>query len=199
MHRPKQVTLVTPCHHHEAVGLVEVAGDLRDEFRGPDAFFFNDTATTEIYTLSLHDALPISCPPRTTRCRAPAPRCRTGASARRTRVVPCWASAGRSLPCPRPPPRRRRRRSSGRNHARAAARPHRRGCVVRHLDPAVAPAWPAPCSQPQSALPVSAHRRVPTELTVGTCPFTGRGGRRCVTNVRFVPDVGTEVSPVDHA
>src|SRR5256885_16122716 len=28
-------------------------------------FFFNDTATTEIYTLSLHDALPIS------RCTAP--------------------------------------------------------------------------------------------------------------------------------
>src|SRR2546426_7738203 len=26
-------------------------------------FFFNDTATTEIYTLSLHDALPISAPP----------------------------------------------------------------------------------------------------------------------------------------
>src|SRR3712207_8890394 len=25
-----------------------------------DYFFFNDTATTEIYTLSLHDALPIS-------------------------------------------------------------------------------------------------------------------------------------------
>src|SRR6266536_2194774 len=25
----------------------------------PDLFFFNDTATTEIYTLSLHDALPI--------------------------------------------------------------------------------------------------------------------------------------------
>src|SRR3712207_7087158 len=30
-------------------------------------FFFNDTATTEIYTLSLHDALPISAP----RLRAP--------------------------------------------------------------------------------------------------------------------------------
>src|SRR2546430_13262404 len=27
-------------------------------------FFFNDTATTEIYTLSLHDALPISAVPR---------------------------------------------------------------------------------------------------------------------------------------
>src|SRR2546427_7655972 len=26
-------------------------------------FFFNDTATTEIYTLSLHDALPISSAP----------------------------------------------------------------------------------------------------------------------------------------
>src|SRR5689334_24186802 len=33
-------------------------------------FFFNDTATTEIYTLSLHDALPISsCSPATTRPR----------------------------------------------------------------------------------------------------------------------------------
>src|SRR5882724_11228784 len=30
-------------------------------------FFFNDTATTEIYTLSLHDALPISGTP----CRIP--------------------------------------------------------------------------------------------------------------------------------
>src|SRR5246500_4169466 len=28
-------------------------------------FFFNDTATTEIYTLSLHDALPISLRPAT--------------------------------------------------------------------------------------------------------------------------------------
>src|SRR5258705_10444935 len=27
-------------------------------------FFFNDTATTEIYTLSLHDALPILAAPR---------------------------------------------------------------------------------------------------------------------------------------
>jgi len=28
-------------------------------FSFPADFFFNDTATTEIYTLSLHDALPI--------------------------------------------------------------------------------------------------------------------------------------------
>src|SRR6266702_6407815 len=32
-------------------------------------FFFNDTATTEIYTLSLHDALPISCGRRSKCCR----------------------------------------------------------------------------------------------------------------------------------
>src|SRR5256712_13530828 len=31
-------------------------------------FFFNDTATTEIYTLSLHDALPISSPLRLEVC-----------------------------------------------------------------------------------------------------------------------------------
>src|SRR5258708_37147640 len=36
-------------------------------------FFFNDTATTEIYTLSLHDALPIS-PPRTKSRLEPARR-----------------------------------------------------------------------------------------------------------------------------
>src|SRR5258708_34993514 len=32
------------------------------------SFFFNDTATTEIYTLSLHDALPISTRRRTIAC-----------------------------------------------------------------------------------------------------------------------------------
>src|SRR5476651_2831375 len=42
-------------------------------------FFFNDTATTEIYTLSLHDALPISCRrPGTYPCSL---RCKPAASA----------------------------------------------------------------------------------------------------------------------
>src|SRR5215216_7162272 len=37
-------------------------------------FFFNDTATTEIYTLSLHDALPISRAwPRARRAYVPRP------------------------------------------------------------------------------------------------------------------------------
>src|SRR3712207_7472385 len=39
-------------------------------------FFFNDTATTEIYTLSLHDALPIStaCSTWSSRCWIAWPR-----------------------------------------------------------------------------------------------------------------------------
>src|SRR3712207_8923495 len=40
-------------------------------------FFFNDTATTEIYTLSLHDALPICRPPRHGRAPRRAPPART--------------------------------------------------------------------------------------------------------------------------
>src|SRR5215216_7183477 len=50
-------------------------------------FFFNDTATTEIYTLSLHDALPIRATAgstSTSRCRPPwrtgSPRTSTSAS-----------------------------------------------------------------------------------------------------------------------
>src|SRR5258708_34950088 len=42
-----------------ADGEFELDGALMDG----SVFFFNDTATTEIYTLSLHDALPI-CPDR---------------------------------------------------------------------------------------------------------------------------------------
>src|SRR3712207_7307366 len=43
-------------------------------------FFFNDTATTEIYTLSLHDALPIF-----RRAGVDAARCRAAAGRRRLR------------------------------------------------------------------------------------------------------------------
>src|SRR6266545_8221467 len=46
---------------------------------GVPFFFFNDTATTEIYTLSLHDALPISRAagaPRRSRPRLPGPEFR---------------------------------------------------------------------------------------------------------------------------
>src|SRR2546426_11861367 len=47
-------------------------------------FFFNDTATTEIYTLSLHDALPIWCRSSTDISSvALAPRCGVEACAAR--------------------------------------------------------------------------------------------------------------------
>src|SRR6266576_4757646 len=51
-------------------------------------FFFNDTATTEIYTLSLHDALPIShAAPATD---GPSPRSRRATSRTSTRPSRRW-------------------------------------------------------------------------------------------------------------
>src|SRR5258708_31408424 len=47
-------------------------------------FFFNDTATTEIYTLSLHDALPISIFSAARR-RSPSPLAWAGCCASRDR------------------------------------------------------------------------------------------------------------------
>src|SRR3712207_7939622 len=58
-------------------------------------FFFNDTATTEIYTLSLHDALPIfrcSAGPSSTGCSA------------RMGTTPCGAATAPTSPR-RPGPR----------------------------------------------------------------------------------------------
>src|SRR5436190_18342149 len=55
-------------------------------------FFFSDTATTEIYTLSLHDALPISALPCRLTPRRPT-ACRHG---RRTSARTRAASARRS-------------------------------------------------------------------------------------------------------
>src|SRR3712207_8071323 len=53
---------------------------------GCDIFFFNDTATTEIYTLSLHDALPICGRSATgAPCCAPPTGPRTGAGRDRPR------------------------------------------------------------------------------------------------------------------
>src|SRR3712207_6892975 len=55
----------------------------------PFFFFFNDTATTEIYTLSLHDALPI-CPrsSRSGSMELPRAASRPTASPRSTATVP---------------------------------------------------------------------------------------------------------------
>src|SRR5690348_18126306 len=51
---------MTARRHENAVGCVLVLFSLKPADSQLYSFFFNDTATTEIYTLSLHDALPIS-------------------------------------------------------------------------------------------------------------------------------------------
>src|SRR5712675_1974833 len=60
--KKKMSTKPTWLYYQFATGAL--AGYLYGGFVTPDPlnFFFNDTATTEIYTLSLHDALPISPP-----------------------------------------------------------------------------------------------------------------------------------------
>src|SRR2546427_3811980 len=78
-------------------------------------FFFNDTATTEIYTLSLHDALPI-CRPRV---RAPT------RGARRYRGGALRLRAGRG--------RIRARRRSLREPRRRPGVPGRRAVLPRLL------------------------------------------------------------------
>src|SRR5476649_2837446 len=62
----RQTTRCMACRSAGCVGSRLAQGDLREDYREIPGrrfdgllFFFNDTATTEIYTLSLHDALPI--------------------------------------------------------------------------------------------------------------------------------------------
>src|SRR5215211_8930306 len=100
-------------------------------------FFFNDTATTEIYTLSLHDALPISRPPRTPRptrhrrWQAIAAGARGGdRPAARARAAATGGSRGRAGSA------RGRREGRARLEARgiAAAEGHRSGTRHRAAD-----------------------------------------------------------------
>src|SRR6267143_50039 len=81
----------------------------RRTFQTVSFFFFNDTATTEIYTLSLHDALPISR--------------RGGAQHFRGRGPPQQRAApGGPAPLGRSPPRAGRNRRLRGARSRAAAR-----------------------------------------------------------------------------
>src|SRR2546421_8744197 len=66
----------------------------------PRLFFFNDTATTEIYTLSLHDALPISASPAPG-ARASPPGWRRPAPPPR-RGSPPWRARARTSDAPVP-------------------------------------------------------------------------------------------------
>src|SRR3989441_3774547 len=84
-------------------------------------FFFNDTATTEIYTLSLHDALPIST---AAPARAPVPPPALAACERGrgtcSATPRCGARSGSRAPDTR---RRLRRARAGLRHRGAARRP----------------------------------------------------------------------------
>src|SRR6478609_11729396 len=95
-------------------------------------FFFNDTATTEIYTLSLHDALPNS----TRTLPSPASRnprvrvtgrsssaARPSARTRATGVV-VGAEVMRTSLTARPDTSRRRPHSAGRGGPKTHGRPH---------------------------------------------------------------------------
>src|SRR6266498_6102660 len=107
-------------------------------------FFFNDTATTEIYTLSLHDALPISPAPRRGAPCGPLDQTALGL------VLP--ALAGWPLPAVGPPPRPSasppaplvqpaRAASSA---TAAAARAGRLMCLLRPRAASAAPTTPRP-------------------------------------------------------
>src|SRR3712207_6861367 len=79
-------------------------------------FFFNDTATTEIYTLSLHDALPIFA-------ASPSPATFRRPGARRLVRVIAGGSRRGSSACPRPR-RKRGCRRAGRNRPARRSEEH---------------------------------------------------------------------------
>src|SRR3989442_11847623 len=79
-------------------------------------FFFNDTATTEIYTLSLHDALPIS---------RPQPPLRWCAGGGRDRRAPARGRAARTTSPGRGRPARRPAVTRSEEHtSELQSRPH---------------------------------------------------------------------------
>src|SRR5258705_10282222 len=87
-------------------------------------FFFNDTATTEIYTLSLHDALPISRlrpDARALDARARAARVEAAAARARARGSGAVGCARSGLECARRRGDRWRRARDPLHHAAHAA------------------------------------------------------------------------------
>src|SRR2546426_7673261 len=113
-------------------------------------FFFNDTATTEIYTLSLHDALPITIMiPAPVGCMTSSRRKGAKMRAARPETYSVAASA-------RPRSLNKRMRAAGRG--RETIRDENSGAVsMRHLaggewDPVSGSFGPARCPAPQAAV-----------------------------------------------
>src|SRR6266487_6215387 len=96
-------------------------------------FFFNDTATTEIYTLSLHDAPPIyASSHRPTTCRWTAVRARN-ATGNASGERPVQQSPQSSSPAARPGPRRGHRPHSCARPAGWPPPPGREAALVHRL------------------------------------------------------------------
>src|SRR3989440_1817210 len=95
-------------------------------------FFFNDTATTEIYTLSLHDALPIL---RASTRRVTPARCagRRRGPATRPRAATGRARAVRPTPSSRQAPCAARPRASARSEEHTSELQSRSDLVCRLL------------------------------------------------------------------
>src|SRR2546427_168924 len=108
-------------------------------------FFFNDTAPTEIYPLSLHDALPIWAMPRPPPILPCGPYC-----AGMPPPPSAWSSRPTSTRTPSTASSSRPRRSV---LACSSARPPRRRLPLRPRPPAPTPVPPPACSKAPRAWP----------------------------------------------
>src|SRR6266487_4383741 len=137
-------------------------------------FFFNDTATTEIYTLSLHDALPISYRPPNSR-----PTSGSTIAARPPRrplhadVVECYRSSGSCLRRRSMPSTRTTATTSAatkQNDATPWTQPHGGGTV------GAAATTPVPTRSPVSRTARTVSAREARSLAAGTpaCALVGR-------------------------
>src|SRR3712207_8198529 len=91
-------------------------------------FFFNDTATTEIYTLSLHDALPISVDPQDTSSGIHTSGSSLVSRAAAARPSDCTVTTRtQSAPCPTWAPRRLRTGANDDAVSTRTTRSHRVG------------------------------------------------------------------------
>src|SRR5215211_3060145 len=125
-------------------------------------FFFNDTATTEIYTLSLHDALPICRPPGRGR---PSGRRQLSPPPRSRR--PCRGRPGRARPRPPRPGGAPSRRTGRARTAPRTPRPPRPRAGTSGWDRSWLPPW-----RIGSCRPASAGRGL---RAWGSCPIPGPG------------------------
>src|SRR6266446_7153989 len=155
-------------------------------------FFFNDTATTEIYTLSLHDALPISAVPPLRDLQAAggdrrpagrrAHRC-ASRDGRRAEVIPRLADG----PRPQSLGRGARSRVEAEDGLHAATRGDRAGqrreAYAAGIEAAVVSDRDVPSSPVKALfLPLDSLRFAPIDDPIRECPVwrkaTGGSGRK---------------------